>query len=1251
VFYKFDIQSVFFYIKPLSSIIFMQQFSLKTLLVFIILVFQYINCHSQVYYVDKNAKGNNDGTTWQHAFTSLNDALEQLPDNSEIWVAKGEYIPNSRINQDSVFKPKNGMKLYGGFNGTEKQRELRNIELYKTILTGEASSSATYRNIFSLIEIKNKPDTIIIDGFSFTGKKHHKYAQSISIVKGNLKVQNCDIVGNDEVVGAGVGGLSGDSSYVKVINTKFRNNRGTGNRSLYFNNSNLSIEGCSFLDDNTVISSSYLIYFVSEKDSIVFNNCLFSGNFKSTIYLYSKYSRVSNCTFLNNKTDSYLFYGGGDSFIVENSKFEGNSANTSLLYYARLNMKNTQVVNNQAVFGLCFNDSTTLSDCHFENNQPTTSSSGFIYTMNADFKNCTFKNNHSGGSAATIYSGQTTKLANCTFERNGLIGKTLQGGALLYTSLYAEECTFKDNYSENGAALFGGTAIIKSSTFDNNRAKYRGGAIYCHRDLTLENSIFTNNHLDTVKTDYGKEGGAIYVIGNLSAQNSIFANNSGKNGSTLYSPTNNDLFFRNCTFYNNFNNTKTPNASIDAPGNMVFRNSILWDKGELFTYPDSADVQFSILKKPFPGIGNINQDPQLDLNFTLSETSPAIDAGTPSGLISWDLLPTDIHRNARVVNSRIDIGASESQIAVEMNIVTGKVYGEFVNSCSYSPDDSLLAGIVLIAEPGKYYAATDENGQFSFQLPAGKYTISPILPKGKLIQNRCTLQSTTIDLQTENETVSDLSFFFYLLPQADMRVQVSQSLKRPCMTGTSKVVYWNEGTIEAKDVSIKMSYPNELETQVIPIANIKNKNNYTFFVGNVKPGEIKEFTIEDSVKCIVPEILGNSACINASISPYYTGNPGPDWDLSEVALQGECSNDSVKIEIINIGSGSMSQSSNYRVFLNDTLIKEDHFLIPQHGSVKVKVPTFNKVVRIEADQVKDFPFDSKPSLIFTNCGNVTINDKLKYSVSADINNAIPYKNTSCQLIRGAYDPNDKNAVPRGRYNEHLIPADQNLEYRINFQNTGNDTAFAVVLRDTISQLLDISTLRILSSSHPYSYTISGKENPVITFSFNSIMLPDSNANEPESHGYVIFMINPIQNISQGSIISNRSHIYFDYNPPIVTNTTFHTIGSFVYEDYTLGEDIFPEIITGIYKPTEVVDQTSIIYPNPVKKNDMIHIRNVSQTNMTKINLKDLNGRTVLTENISTDHNKINAPQNSGIYIYEIQNEDGTLHRGKIMIQE
>jgi uncharacterized repeat protein (TIGR01451 family) len=154
----------------------------------------------------------------------------------------------------------------------------------------------------------------------------------------------------------------------------------------------------------------------------------------------------------------------------------------------------------------------------------------------------------------------------------------------------------------------------------------------------------------------------------------------------------------------------------------------------------------------------------------------------------------------------------------------------------------------------------------------------------------------------------------------------------------------------------------------------------------------------------------------------------------------------------------------------------------------------------------------------------------------------PYQNTLTftKSVMCAYDPNDKLAEPEGYAEPHFIEANQEIEYKIRFQNTGNFTAFDVVVTDTLDiNKLDISSFIPLASSHNMVTSIG--PNGVVDFIFDGIMLPDSTTNEPESHGWILFKIRPLEDILPGSLIENTAYIYFDSNPPIITNTTWHTI--------------------------------------------------------------------------------------------------------------
>ncbi|MBK9629212.1 MAG: DUF11 domain-containing protein [Flavobacteriales bacterium] len=103
---------------------------------------------------------------------------------------------------------------------------------------------------------------------------------------------------------------------------------------------------------------------------------------------------------------------------------------------------------------------------------------------------------------------------------------------------------------------------------------------------------------------------------------------------------------------------------------------------------------------------------------------------------------------------------------------------------------------------------------------------------------------------------------------------------------------------------------------------------------------------------------------------------------------------------------------------------------------------------------------------------------------------------------------------------------------IRFQNTGTDTAFNVVVTDTLPSTLDPATISLVTASHANTWSLQGQGT--LKFILPNILLPDSNVNEPMSHGLISFRIRPKQPLTAGTVIENIANIYFDFNPPVIT---------------------------------------------------------------------------------------------------------------------
>jgi uncharacterized repeat protein (TIGR01451 family) len=154
-----------------------------------------------------------------------------------------------------------------------------------------------------------------------------------------------------------------------------------------------------------------------------------------------------------------------------------------------------------------------------------------------------------------------------------------------------------------------------------------------------------------------------------------------------------------------------------------------------------------------------------------------------------------------------------------------------------------------------------------------------------------------------------------------------------------------------------------------------------------------------------------------------------------------------------------------------------------------------------------------------------------------------FTDTLSEELACSYDPNDKLVTPRGIGEEGTISKDETLEYTVRFQNTGNTEAINIKIRDQIDLNLDITSIEILAASHDVQAYI--QQNRWLVFQFDSIMLPDSTSNEIESHGFVKFNIRINEEVLPNTQIFNTAHIYFDYNPAVITNTVMNTIECYI----------------------------------------------------------------------------------------------------------
>lgn len=224
-----------------------------------------------------------------------------------------------------------------------------------------------------------------------------------------------------------------------------------------------------------------------------------------------------------------------------------------------------------------------------------------------------------------------------------------------------------------------------------------------------------------------------------------------------------------------------------------------------------------------------------------------------------------------------------------------------------------------------------------------------------------------------------------------------------------------------------------------------------------------------------------------------------------------------------------------------------------------------------------------------------------------------------QTVIGSYDPNDMTVLEGDEI--FIEDVDKYLHYLIRFQNTGTSSAINVRVEHMLDDKLDWTTMLLENLSHTARVEIENETD--ISFIFNNINLSDSTNDEPNSHGYIAFKIRPKSNVQVGDIISGIADIYFDFNPPITTNTA----------------------------NTEIVETLSIddarietikLYPNPTK--GFISIK--SNKSIESVKLYNNMGQILYLSTNSYSIDLSNFP--SGIYIIEIIDINQSTERKKIV---
>ncbi len=478
-----------------------------SVIIFVFLFYSFGFLNAKTVYVSESGSGGNSGESWNDALDNLNDAIVISNSGDEIWVAAGTYRLKDR---SESFLLKEGVKIYGGFSGTESSIEERDFLLNNSILHGDVANNDIEGEFLSnkgdnalhvVVASEDISKETLLDGMvisgGFTdgefGAGNDRQGGGILLI-GAPTIKNCLITKNGGYNGGGLCYASENSQNAVLSNCRFFNNeviyRGAG---VYIGAFNLEVEinDCEF-ESNSAFNGGGAI--ASLASSLTINNSEFKSNVCDTIgggavylngFIGEPVLTINECTFSDNQSKlnggAILLTGANGACKSENSIYENNSTfivgqgGAICIESGSLKVTNDAYLNNTALDG------------------------GAIYTAgdSLNIMGATFNGNNADANGGAIYVDESVIF---TSNKNEIINNTAHKGAGFYmnsalSSINASE--FKENEAFlNGGAINsnGFETLVVNCVFNKNKAEF-GAGIICEggNSLLIVNSTFVKN--------------------------------------------------------------------------------------------------------------------------------------------------------------------------------------------------------------------------------------------------------------------------------------------------------------------------------------------------------------------------------------------------------------------------------------------------------------------------------------------------------------------------------------------------------------------------------------------------------------------------------------------------------------------------------------------------------------------------------------------------------------------------------------
>ncbi|MEL6356411.1 MAG: T9SS type A sorting domain-containing protein, partial [Bacteroidota bacterium] len=556
-------------------------------------------------------------------------------------------------------------------------------------------------------------------------------------------------------------------------------------------------------------------------------------------------------------------------------------------------------------------------------------------------------------------------------------------------------------------------------------------------------------------------------------------------------------------------------------------------------------------------------------------------------------------------------------------------------------------------EDAIFFSSTDSLGFYDLQVDTGTYEVTLLQQNDRW--EICNPIAFSVQFDTPYDSArSD----FVLIPELDcplLDVELSASPAIACDVQSLNISYGNQGTSLATDVQVTLELDDLLSyiSSSVPVS-AQDGQLLTFDLPDLPVGGRQSFTVNAAVACTGLENQ-QSISSQANILPVEDCAPvDPDWDMSSIEVTSTCDGDSIRFFITNISDNDMTGQLEYIVIEDQVMVIPPTPFDPldaSQGFEAVTLPANGSTYRMIAQQVPGHPGNQFPTAFVEGCGenengNFTTGQVAQFADNdGDLNidiltQEVLVLNTNVDLALRAY--------PKG-YQDSIITPNTDLEYTIFFPLDSDEiTIGRVVIRDTLSTLLDLNSLEMGAASHPYDFTLY--QNGVLKITFDSIQLHAGGGtggagNALGQQGYVSFRLSQKPNNALGDVISNRAAVYFDYRSPMITNSVRHVVDC----QELLSSDCLLTNSTNYPVPQGV---NISVFPNPMTAFTTVKVEGWKKLGTQfELSITDAFGRQVYQTTFTGDQVQV-ARQNlpAAAYFYELRGDGLLIGNGKLFVQ-